>query len=767
MIPSERGFVWPLHDVIYGNEEKDRKPIKQFISEVNKYPNLLNIMLHIEGLVNKRSIHASGVYIYNDGFLKYNAVMKAPNGQEITQFNMNDSDYMGSLKYDFLTIEALDKIRACLDLLSDAGEIEYQGTLKETYDKYLHPDVLEYQDRDMWKLMHVGEVINLFQFDTPVGAQCAKKVKPISLVETAAANSLMRLMAEHGMEQPVEKYIKFKNNVSLWHQEMQNYGLNREEMQYLIDYLSPVYGVANTQEDVMEITMHPNISNFTLQDANKLRKGIGKKKASVIEEAKNMFYEKGLENGARKILLDYVWNVQITPQLGYAFSRNHTVPYSAIALQELNLYHKYPNIYWNTACLTVNSGSMDSDEEESQKATDYAKMATAIGDIQSRGIKVSLADINKSSFSFKPDIENNEIVFGLKGITNVGDDLVEEIIKNRPYKDIDDFLSKVKINKRAMLNLIKGGAFDPLYPELERKDILEIFIHMTANEKKRLTLQNFNGLIQANLIPEELDFIVRTFNYNKTLKKFFKHGDNFILNHPQVIDFYLENFDIRLLTLQDDFYLIDQKVFDKQIYQKQMDKARTWLKSNHDSLLKQFNNILFNEEWNKYCHGNISSWEMDSISFYYHEHELTNINKRKYGISDFHNLPYIPEVDYFFTKGRNNIPIYKLTRIVGTVISKDKTKGSINLLTTAGVVTIKFRKEMFAFYDKQLSEKQEDGTKKITEKSWFNKGNKLMITGYRREDQFVPKKYANTPGHHLYKIESIDEEGNIELREER
>ena len=99
-------------------------------------------------------------------------------------------------------------------------------------------------------------------------------------------------------------------------------------------------------------------------------------------------------------------------------------------------------------------------------------------------------------------------------------------------------------------------------------------------------------------------------------------------------------------------------------------------------------------------------------------------------------------VDYVFTKAGKEIPIYKLTHIIGTVISKNKTKGTINLLTTDGVVLVRFRKEMFAAFDKQLSEKREDGTKKIVEKSWFNKGNKLMITGFRREDQFVVKKYA-------------------------
>lgn len=74
---------------------------------------------------------------------------------------------------------------------------------------------------------------------------------------------------------------------------------------------------------------------------------------------------------------------------------------------------------------------------------------------------------------------------------------------------------------------------------------------------------------------------------------------------------------------------------------------------------------------------------------------------------------------------------------------------------------------MFAAFDKQLSEKREDGTKKIVEKSWFNKGNKLMITGFRREDQFVPRRYSKTPGHTLYEIQKVNSDGTIELRSER
>jgi DNA polymerase-3 subunit alpha len=195
----------------------------------------------------------------------------------------------------------------------------------------------------------------------------------------------------------------------------------------------------------MEILMNPQVTNADLTYANKARKIIAKKKMDEVEGFKNTFFEKGLENNCRQVFLEYIWDTTIKPQLGYSFSRNHTVPYSFIALQELNLYQRFPSIYWNTACLTVNAGSMEIDEDDAQKSTNYAKMAIAIGDIQKQGLSVSLADINRSSFSFKPDSIKNEIIFGLKGVANVGDDLIDEIIKNRPYTSIEDFLNKVKI----------------------------------------------------------------------------------------------------------------------------------------------------------------------------------------------------------------------------------------------------------------------------------------------------------------------------------
>ena len=103
---------------------------------------------------------------------------------------------------------------------------------------------------------------------------------------------------------------------------------------------------------------------------------------------------------------------------------------------------------------------------------------------------------------------------------------------------------------------------------------------------------------------------------------------------------------------------------------------------------------------------------------------------------------------------------------MGTVLSKNDSRSSVALLTLTGVINVKFTKEYFAMFNRQISETQPDGTKKIVEKGWFTRGTKLLVTGFRRDDQFVAKTYANTQGHQLYKITNVigDE---IQLQHER
>ena len=158
---------------------------------------------------------------------------------------------------------------------------------------------------------------------------------------------------------------------------------------------------------------------------------------------------------------------------------------------------------------------------------------------------------------------------------------------------------------------------------------------------------------------------------------------------------------------------------------------------------------------------------MEALCFYYHEHELVNINNDRYGFVNFYSLPEDPIVERTFVKGGKEIKLFKLSRICGTCIAKDKAKSTATLLTINGVVTVKFRKEYFSLFDKQISEKGEDGIKHVKEKSWFNRGSMIVVNGMRSGDNFISKKYASSGGHQLYKIDKINEDGSLILRSER
>lgn len=775
LIPSERGFLWPLKDVVYGNKDKDRKPIAPFITEINQYPGLLDIAMAIEGLINKRSSHASGVILFDEDPYEFGCFMKTPKGEIITQWDLHKCEACGMTKYDFLVTEVQDKIVETIRLLQKYNKIDSNLTLREVYNKYLHPEVLPLNDETIWKALQENSVLNIFQFDSDVGSQAAKKIKPTNIMEMADANGLMRLMtAEKGAETPMEKYIRYKNNLSLWYQEMDRAGLTKEEQAAVEPYFKQSYGVPPSQEQLMRMLMDDKICGFSLKEANAARKIVGKKQMAKIPE----LHQQILDKATSPALGKYIWECGVGPQMGYSFSIIHALAYSFIGAQTIYIATHWNPIYWNTACLIVNSASLENEEDDNDdgntkdKSTDYSKLAKAIGDITSRGIKVSLIDINKSGFSFEPDEPNNEILFGLKGVNKIGGPVIDQIIGGRPYTGIIDFMNRCPLNKTQMVSLIKSGAFDKIdnkwaseiCKENPRYAIMAYYVSLVCDPKKRLTLQNFNGLLKSGLVPEELNKQKQVFVFNKFLKDNKKVGKYYIFDEGS-LNFYSQYYDLNELDVINGITCILQTKWDK-IYQKEMDEARNWLKENQDEVLNQYNNLLFNETWNKYATGNISAWEMESLCFYYHEHELANIDKHKYGIVNFSTLSYEPEVDYFFKRAGRDIPIFKLYKIAGTIISKNNTKASVAILTTDGVVNVKFTKEYYAMYNRQISEVQADGSKKVLEKGWFSRGTKIMVTGYRREDTFVAKTYKATSTHQLYRIMNV-EGRNITLEHER
>ena len=310
LIPQERGFLWTIEDVVYGNEEKGRKPVQTFIKEVEKYPGLLDIIMYIGGLVNKRGIHASGVILYDEDPFETASFMKAPNGDLITCYNLHQAEAAGDTKYDFLVTEVSDKIIKCFEMLRKDNVIE-DVDLRTTYNKYIHPEVIDTTDKNIWYHLAKGDILDVFQFGGGVGLAIAKKLKPTNPLEMTAANAMMRLMSEKGVESQQDRYARIqKQGIQLFDQEMRQRNLPEEIIQKMHNHCDTYYGCCAIQEQMMEILM--DVVGFTLGEANSARKIVAKKQMSKIPELRKQVYDK-MQNDN---IADYIWEVAVRPQLG-------------------------------------------------------------------------------------------------------------------------------------------------------------------------------------------------------------------------------------------------------------------------------------------------------------------------------------------------------------------------------------------------------------------------------------------------------------------
>lgn len=485
------------------------------------------------------------------------------------------------------------------------------------------------------------------------------------------------------------------------------------------------------------------------------------------------------------------------------FSTNHSVPYSVIGLQEVNLVFTFGQVYWCCAVLTINSGASDSEEEEfevledeeesedegsieeekaqkaKKKVVKYEKIAVALCGFREKNINVDLPEINLAKADFRPNASTNSIVYSLRAITGIGDDLIQEIVSHRPYVGLQDFISRVPITCPKTINLVKAGSFDALEGNDRvsvMKKCLRIHAIQSSDCKVKLTMQNFPKIIEYGVLPDDKKIYGRYYKYRDYIKnKKFLVEPNMIKLDAVSHQFFTMEFAKQMKQGTDyfnfeDTVVLNLKEFEK-VYKKKMDELKDWLTLSET--IDKYNELMYDslvsEMWDKYCGGSIYQWEMESLNFYYTRHELANVNYAKYGISEFKSLPEVPIVTSETTKGGKKWKKYQLSKIVGTILGVNKTKHIIYVLTPDGaVVNVKFFSGLFIHYNKQISESLGNGKKKVIEKSWFKRGNKVIIAGYRDEDYFKPKKYFDSIYRHtICLIESVDQNGDLGLKLER
>ena len=322
---------------------------------------------------------------------------------------------------------------------------------------------------------------------------------------------------------------------------------------------------------------------------------------------------------------------------------------------------------------------------------------------------------------------------------------------------------------------IKSGALDELG---NRLDLMNHFVRILSEPKIKLNMQNFPSILEKNILPEEFNLEVRYFKYRKYIlsstpieiikNEKGKESDRIYLLDNISTEFYLNHFnEDDIIRYENSNIVISKKQFEKE-YKKKIQNLSEFVSSDKD-LLKRFNQSSFDELWNKHCEGTISTWEMEALGFYYHEHELANVDKDKYGLVNYFELSEEPTVIGYNKFRGKETPKFKIDRIAGTILDKDKNKHTVTILTTDGVVNVKFYGGAFGHYDKQESIIDEaTGKKTVIEKSWFKRNNIAVFTGFRRGNYFMARKYADSIYQHTVSlVKEIKDDGDLVLVNER
>lgn len=768
LIPVKRGATYTLSDCVYGNKKKEREKVPTFIAEVSKYEGLLETAMAFEGMIVSSGVHAGALNILKSDFTETGSVMVSANGAIVSQFDLHQAEYCGDLKMDLLSIDALECIDTSIELLEDNGLIKPLNNRRETYNHYFGYDAIEKDDKEMWKLLPT--MVNAFQYDSRAGKEALNKIGATNLTELTLANGLMRLAVPNG-EQPMDMYVRYRKNINEWYQDMTDYGIPQDEQEILKELLGNYCGMMIAQSTMMSVLMDERVCGFTLKEADKARKAVAKKSPEALAQTEKTLYEKGYACGRSKAFLDYLWNVQIEMSKSYAFDFSHSHEYSTECLQELNIYWKYPKVYWNAAVVITQAQTKD-ERENSSNAIDYGKIAKSIYKARENKIYVDPPSAQNSGLSFTVNAENETILYGLGAISGINNDIANQIISNRPYTSFKDFYTKNSydgslITNSKFITLVKSGCFDEFEPN--RIKVMKQYILYSHTMKTNLTMANLDEAIKIGCnIPKSMLSPIRFKKY--VCSKQFLYGQ-----HPQfrskklywldskALKYFNKNCINELVENQDYFYqddmiLVVDTSLDK-LFKPVMDSLKMFL--NTQDFIKEFNRQSMRTRYQELI-GNdedVNMWSFSTCSFFSHNHYLANIDYNKYNISSFDELPEEP-VFTLKTWSKKSYRQYELYQIAGVVLDKNDNSHFITILDfNNNVVNAKMDNGLYAKYKAQISENV-NGKKKVLEKSWFQRGTPLIIAGYKMgENDFKVKTYKNSVfNKKITRILSIDNE---------
>ena len=397
--------------------------LKEFSERGGVFSELFDTARRLEGLNRHASTHAAGVVIGQTKLTDYVPLYRDKNGAISTQYTMDQIEPCGLVKMDFLGLKTLTLIRNAVRLVH-----------KKVPDFSI--DDIPDDDELTFKMLSRGESTCIFQFESSGMQGILKDAQPNNIEDLIALNALYR----PGPMQYIPQFISSKKGET--------------PITYpdpsLEEILKPTYGVIVYQEQVMQVAQI--IGGFSLGKADILRRAMGKKKVKEMDKMKVEFIEGAVAKGHDKKHADEIFEL-LVPFAGYGFNKSHAAAYSVLAYQTAYLKAHYPAEFM-AANLTNEINSPD-------KLTEYLSTA------QDMGIELLAPNMNLSEKNFT--VVDDQIVYGLIGIKNVGEAAVEEIVRQRdkdgPFKSFIDFAERVDlktVNRKVIETSIQTGLFDSM-----------------------------------------------------------------------------------------------------------------------------------------------------------------------------------------------------------------------------------------------------------------------------------------------------------------
>ena len=386
------------------------------------YKELITQSKILEGMNRHASTHAAGVVVVPGELTDYVPLYKSNTGDVTSQYDMKGLEELGLLKMDFLGLRNLTVIDKAVKLIKEKGiDIDIEK--------------IPMDDEKVYELFAKGLTIGVFQFESSGMREFLKKLKPTVLDDLVAMNALYR----PGPMQNISEFIDRKHG--------------KKQIKYAHPIMEPIlketYGIIVYQEQVMQIA--PEVADFTLAEADLMRRAMGKKIKSLMDEMSVKFVEgAGRKKISSKKARDIFALIEKFAQ--YGFNKSHSVAYAYIAYQTAWLKEHYPAEF-----LSANLTS---------EMTTTDRVVILINECRKFGIEVNLPDINVSNVHFRP-VGEKSISYGLNAIKNVGLKALEKIIEDRdengPFDSIFDLCARVEqrtVNKKVLESLVLAGAMD-------------------------------------------------------------------------------------------------------------------------------------------------------------------------------------------------------------------------------------------------------------------------------------------------------------------